>query len=78
MKFNNPDVEAKYCNDHPGDPVVHLPGGKSGNGWKGKLSDVPLEHADRWFSRPGQNLFKLKEAGKIAKPKDNKDGKNDT
>lgn len=64
MVFKNAEVEAKYSSDHPADPVVHLPGGKKGNGWKGKLSDIPIEQADRWINRKGQNLLKLKADGK--------------
>ena len=58
--FKVPEVAAKYDTDQTADKVHHLPGGKNKNGWKGKLSDIPLVQADRWISRPGQNLLRLK------------------
>lgn len=58
--FKDPAVAAKYDTDQTHDKIHHLPGGKSGNGWKGKLSEIPLVQADRWINRPGQNLLKLK------------------
>lgn len=60
VEFKNKEVAAKYYTDQTADKVSHLPGGKNGNGWKGRLSDIPLEQADRWIHRPGQNLLKLK------------------
>lgn len=66
--FKNSDVAAKYESAHVADPVVHLPGGKNRNGWKGHLSTIPLEVADRLFARPGQNLLKAKEAKQPVKP----------
>ena len=65
--FKNPDVAAKYETSYETDPEVHLPGGKNKNGWKGKLSEIPLAQADRWISRPKQNLLTLKEAKPAAK-----------
>jgi hypothetical protein len=62
IQFSNADVAAKYTTDYETDPPVHLPGGKGKNGWKGKLSNIPLEQADRWINRPNQNLLKLKTA----------------
>jgi len=67
MNFKNPDVAAKYDSAHAADPIVHLPGGKNKNGWKGNLSSMPLEVADRVFARPAQNLLKLKETQPAAK-----------
>jgi hypothetical protein len=60
FQFKNPDVAAKYDSDQTADPLVHLPGRKEKNGWKGRLSTIPLDQADRWVNRPGQNLLKLK------------------
>ena len=60
-QFTDPAVAAKYETDYTTDPVVHLPGGKNKNGWKGNLSAMPIEQADRWINRPGQYLLKLKE-----------------
>lgn len=60
MEFKNADVAEKYTTDQTADPIVHLPGGKNKNGWKGRLSEIPLVQADRWIGRPGQNLLKLK------------------
>lgn len=54
------DVAQKFETDYASDPIVHLPGGKEGNGWKGRLSEIPLEQAERWIGRPGQNLLRLK------------------
>ena len=65
--FKNSEVSAKYESAHVADPVIHIPGGKNKNGWKGNLSAIPLAAADRLFARPGQNLLKLKEAPKAAK-----------
>lgn len=77
MNFKNPDVAAKYDSAHTADPIIHLPGGKNKNGWKGNLSSIPLEVADRVFARPAQNLLKLKEtqpaAKAVTKPADKKD-----
>lgn len=73
IQFTNPDTAAKYSTDYETDPVVHLPGGKNKNGWKGKLSNTPLEQADRWIDRKNQNLYKLKEAGSAKTEKVKKD-----
>ena len=61
IEFKNADVAAKYTTEQTVDKVHHLPGGKTKNGWKGLLSEIPLEQADRWVTRPGQNLLKLKD-----------------
>lgn len=61
IEFKDPAVAEKYSTDQTVDKVHHLPGGKNKNGWKGKLSDIPMVQAERWISRPGQNLLKLKE-----------------
>lgn len=73
IQFKDAAVAAKYDTDYSTDPVVHLPGGKNKNGWKGKLSEIPIEQADRWISRPGQNLLKLKEQAKPAPEKKSKE-----
>lgn len=67
--FTDPAVAAKYATDQTDDKVHHLPGGTNGNGWRGKLSEVPLEVADRIYVRPGQNLLKLKETPAAASGK---------
>lgn len=64
LQFKNAETAAKYETDYITDPVVHLPGGKNKNGWKGRLSEIPAEQADRWLNRPNQNLLKLKEIKK--------------
>ncbi len=74
IQFKNADVAAKYDTDQTADKIHHLPGGKSGNGWKGFLSDIPIVQADRWINQPGQNLLKIKAepiAKKKEKPTDN-------
>ena len=70
--FKNPDVAAKYDSDQTADPLVHFPGGKNGDGWKGKLSEIPLAQADKQILKPKQNLIKLKEVAKVKteKPKE--------
>ena len=60
ITFTDPAVASKYDTDQTHDKFHHLPGRKSGNGWKGLLSEVPIEVADRIFQRPMQNLLKLK------------------
>ena len=67
LQFKNAEVAEKFTTDYEADPFVHLPGGKLNNGWKGRLSEIPLEQALRWINRPGQNLIKLKEVT-IEKP----------
>jgi hypothetical protein len=75
--FKNADVAAKYTTDQTDDKIHHLPGGKNKNGWKGLLSEIPLAQADRWISRPGQNLIRLKEEEKKAPSKNKEEaGKN--
>lgn len=64
LQFKNAETAAKYETGYTTDPVVHLPGGKNKNGWKGRLSEIPAEQADRWLNRPNQNLLKLKEIKK--------------
>jgi hypothetical protein len=75
ITFKNKDVAAKYDSDQTVDKIHHLPGGKNGNGWKGLLSDIPLEQADRWINRPGQNLLKLKSQAPASSTKDAKPAK---
>lgn len=67
IQFIDPAVSAKYETDYTADPVVHLPGGKNKNGWKGLLSTIPIAQADRWINRPGQNLLKIKEVKQLVK-----------
>ncbi len=67
VAFKNNEVEAKYESLHVADPVVHIPGGKNKDGWKGNLSDITPAAADKLFARPNQNLLKLKESTKAAK-----------
>lgn len=67
LQFKNQDVAVKYESDRVNDPIVHLPGGKMKNGWKGRLSEIPLAQADRWISQKNQNLLKLKPAAPAAK-----------
>jgi hypothetical protein len=74
ITFKDPAVAAKYESDQTADKVHHLPGRKNGNGWKGRLSDIPIEQAERWINQPGQNLLKIKVepvAKKKEKPSDN-------
>lgn len=67
IQFKNAAVAAKYESDRDTDPITHLPGGKNKNGWMGLLSEIPIEQADRWIGRPGQNIIKLKVIPKEAK-----------
>ncbi len=60
LQFKNPDVAAKYASPFKGNPIVHKPGGKNGNGFKLRLADISLEQADRIFAGAGQNLLQLK------------------
>ena len=69
IQFKNADVAEKYTTDRTADCIVHLPGGKNKNGWKGRLSEIPLVQADRWINRPGQNLLKLREVKPIVEKK---------
>jgi len=75
--FKNTEVEAKYESLHVADPVVHVPGGKNKDGWKGNLSDITLQAADKLFARPGQNLLKLKEAPKAKAEKASANGRSE-
>ena len=59
MEFTNADVAAKYNYGHSKDPIVHVPGAKNKNGWKGNLTTIPLEAADRLYAM-GSNLLTLK------------------
>lgn len=61
IQFTDAEVAAKYTTDYETDPMVHLPGGKNKNGWRGRLSTIPLVQAERWINRKGQNLIKIKE-----------------
>lgn len=70
VEFKNKEVAEKYATEQTADKIHHLPGGKNGNGWKGLLSEIPFEQAERWIKQPGQNLLKLKEAPKIEKKKE--------
>jgi hypothetical protein len=58
--FKDPAVAAKYTTDQTADKIHHLPGRKTKKGWKGLLSNIPLEQADRWINQPKQNLLKIK------------------
>jgi hypothetical protein len=60
IEFKDQAVAVKYTTDQVNDKIHHLPGGKNKNGWKGFLSAIPIEQADRWINRPGQNILKLK------------------
>lgn len=59
LKFENSDVAQKYKSSFVGDPVIHLPGGKTGNGFRKKLSTLTMEEADRLYANQGQNLLSL-------------------
>jgi hypothetical protein len=67
FQFSNAEVAAKFDSDQTANPQVHICGGKNGDGWKGKLSDIPLAQAEKQILKPGQNLLKLKEAKQSAK-----------
>lgn len=75
--FKNSEVEAKYESLHVADPVVHIPGGKNKDGWKGNLSDITPAAADKLFNRPGQNLLKLKDTPKAKAEKASANGKSE-
>lgn len=67
VSFKNKDVADKFETTQTVDKIHHLPGGKNGNGWKGLLSEIPLEQAERWVDRPGQNLLVRKQPAKTEK-----------
>lgn len=77
VNFKHAEVEAKYESLHIADPVVHVPGGKNKDGWKGKLSTITPAAADKLFARPGQNLLKLKDAPKAKAEKASANGKSE-
>jgi hypothetical protein len=58
--FVNKDVADQFETSYETDPVIHLPGANDKNGWKGKLSTIPLAQAIRWVDRPTQNLIRRK------------------
>jgi len=69
FQFTVPEVAAKFDSDQTANPQVHICGGKNGDGWKGRLKDIPLAAAEKQILKPGQNLIKLKESAKEVKKK---------
>lgn len=77
MKFNDSAVAAKYkAPALSKNQVVHVPAGKSGDGWKGKLADIPLASADKLFAQ-GSNMLELKEKEQPSVPSAPPDSPND-
>ena len=79
IQFTDPQVAEKFETDYETDPKVHLPGdkvnGRLENGWAGKLSNIPLKHAERWVDKPKQNLLKRKVAAPAKPVKQSKEEK---
>lgn len=81
FEFKKPEVAAKYEPGQSTDQLVHLPRIKPANdptgtpGWKGMMSEIPLEIADRLFERKS-NLIKIKKTNAPAVlPRPNADKK---
>lgn len=71
LVLKNADVAEKYVSSFKSDPMVHVPGGKSGNGWKGRLSSIPMAAADRLIEKKS-NLVELKVPAPATESKDDK------
>lgn len=69
IQFTDPAVAAKYTTDQTEDKIIHFPGGSTRKGWRGKLSEIPLEIADYQITKNQQNLIKLKEIPAVASGK---------
>jgi hypothetical protein len=67
LVFKNADVARKYESDFDHDPIVHVPGGTNKDGWKGKLSAIPMYAADKLIIQKS-NLVRPKENGKKSEP----------
>lgn len=75
VEFKNAATLAKYDTVWNTDPTIHIPGGKKANGWRGKLSDITVENADRLMDQKS-NLLKLKVPGPVAEVKEKPGKKN--
>lgn len=59
--LKNADVAARYETDFEKDQIIHVPGGRNGDGWKGPLSSIPLHAADKLYAQK-HNALRLKKA----------------
>lgn len=60
FQFKNKEVADKYETDFENDPDVHVPGG-TGQGWRGKLSQLPFEFAEK-LQKMDSNLIRAKQS----------------
>ncbi len=72
VKFENPEVEAKFESLRENDGKVHIPAGKSKPGEKsvgyaGPLSKITLEAAEKALAS-GSNILKLREQAAAPAP----------
>jgi hypothetical protein len=72
LQFKNADVASKYESDFDRDPVVHIPaeadekGQSKGNGYKGSLSEITVDHAQRLIKQESNLVREKKPSSAIS------------
>ncbi|MGN6476314.1 MAG: hypothetical protein ACTHKV_03740 [Flavipsychrobacter sp.] len=75
LKFKNADVDAKYESEFEKDPVIHIPSEKDANGrnkqngYKGPLSAISVEQAQRLIAQKSNLVTEKKTSGSLSQPK---------